>query len=163
MEVRFIHGTSFNISEVFVDEEQPHLIYYAKVSKVNRFGFFEVTIADCDKKLKRHLMDCYDLQGVCLAGQIMGLVCKGPESYMLTMRGDFEEVYFVRRSTSDGYEYVARTRTNSPYTEDITKAWFTFDKEQAERFASKLTLKELTVYESVSAEDAIQLDTYVEG
>lgn len=158
MEAIFIHGTSFNISEVFIDEDNPHEIYLAKVSKFNRFGYFEMTIANCDKKLKRHLADCYDIQSSCIGGWVLGLVPIGPEQFALNVTGVSEDVYVIRR----GSEFIARTRKDSRFTDDITLAWFTFDKEQAERFATNLTLKELTVYEAVSVEQIIQLDKYVE-
>ena len=158
MEAIFIHGTSFNVSEVFIDEDEPLEVYLAKVSKFNKYGYFELTIADCDKKLKRHLADCYDIQSMCLGGWVMGLSMLGPEQYALNVKGESEDVYVIRKGAS----FVARTRKDSKFTDDVTLAWFTFDKEQAERFAMNLTMKELTVYEAVSVEQIIQLDKYVE-
>lgn len=158
MDAIFIHGTSFNVSEVFIDEDEPSQVYLAKVSKFNKFGYFELTIANCDKKLKRHLADCYDVQSMCLGGWVMGLIMLGPEHFALHVKGESEDVYVIRSNN----RFIARTRKEDRFTDDITLAWFTFDKEQAERFAMHLTMKELTVYEAISVEDIIQLDKYVE-
>ena len=45
-------------------------------------------------------------------------------------------------------------------TTDITEAWFTFDKSQALSYAGRLLLKGLRVYETMSVDDAIELNIY---
>ena len=155
-----IHGSTFSVTDIFV-----HLVqcdaYIAEVTKINQYGYFEVTILESGKKIKRHLSDCNDLIGVCVAGHIKGLKRVDEETYVLDMINDFEDVFVVRKPCEDGYEYLARVRTNdNKFTQDITKAWFTFDKAQADNFAMRLTMKELIAYDVVSVNEQIHLDEY---
>lgn len=154
-----IHGSTFSITDIFV-----HCIkcdaYVAEVTKINQFGYFEITVVESGRKIKRHLSDCNDLDGVCIAGHIKGLKRIDADTYVLDLVNEFEEVYVIRRPCEDGYEYLARTRTNGNFTSDITKAWFTFNKEQADNFAMRLTMKELIAYETVPVSKQVQLDEY---
>lgn len=155
-----ISGTGFSISEIFVDSYNEDAVYAAKVERVNNYGYFEISIDGTDRRLKRHLSDCQDLYGICVARQVRGLHCLGPDVYVLDSVDEFEEVYFIKLYTEEGCKYLSRTRQVSEYTDYITKAWFTFDKEQADRFATRLTLKYMKPYEVVAASNAIVLDEY---
>jgi hypothetical protein len=158
----FISGTSFNLSEVFINEDLTQMDYIAKVSNVNEFGFFELEIYGTDKKIKRHLTDCYDLMQIGLNGHILGVIQLDDGSYHLSFKGDLKDVYVITKVIDDELNFIARSRINGRYTDDITLAWFTFDKEQAERFATNLTIKELSVYTASNVKDVIKLESYME-
>lgn len=158
----FISGTSFNLSEVFINEDLTQMDYIAKVSNVNEFGFFELEIYGTDKRIKRHLTDCYDLMQIGLNGHILGVIQLDDGSYHLSFKGDLKDVYVITKVIDDELNFIARSRINGRYTDDITLAWFTFDKEQADRFATNLTIKELSVYTASNVKDVIKLDSYME-
>lgn len=158
----FISGTSFNLSEVFTNEYFTRLDYYAKVSNVNKFGFFELEVDGTSKKIKRHLTDCHDLIEIGLNGHIQGIIQLDDGSYHLTYKGPLKDAYVITRIIDDELYYIARRRTEDRFTNDITLAWFTFDREQAERFATNLTVKELSVYTASNIDDVIRLDEYME-
>lgn len=158
----FISGTSFNLSEVFINEDLTQMDYIAKVSNVNEFGFFELEIYGTDKKIKRHLTDCYDLMQIGLNGHILGVIQLEDGSYHLSFKGDLKDAYVITKVIDDELYFIARSRINGRYTDDITLAWFTFDKEQADRFATNLTIKELSVYTASNVKDVIKLDSYME-
>lgn len=162
MSETFISGTSFNLSEVFIDKDFAQIDYIARVSNVNEFGFFELEIYGTDKKIKRHLTDCYDLMQIGLNGHILGVVQLDDGSYHLSFKGVLKDAYVITKVIDNELNFIARRRLNGRYTDDITLAWFTFDKEQAERFANNLTIKELSVYTVSNIKDVIKLDIYTE-
>lgn len=154
-----IRGSTFSVTDIFVHHVTCQF-YVAEVTKINQYGYFEITVLESGRKIKRHLSDCNDLEGVCIAGHIHGLERVDAETYVLELVGEFDEVYVIRRPSEDGYEYLARSRENGNFTFDITKAWFTFDKQQADNFAMRLTMKELVAYDAVPVSTQVQLDEY---
>ena len=162
MDVVFISGTSFNLNDVFTDKGYIHEDYIAYVSKVNEFGFFEIKLNNSDKKIKRHLTNCTDLMQIGLNGYINGIYQSNDGSYHLYFTGDTEDAYVVSKEIDGELCYLARVRKDGIFTNGITLAWFTFDKEQAKRYAERLTIQELTIYTVYNIKDIIKLDSYME-
>lgn len=159
--IEVIQGTGFSVTGIFVvpiDEDNSNAI--GEVINVNEYGFFEIELYKTNRRIKRHLSDCQDVFGICVGRPIKGLTRLTEELFALSFSSEFKQVYFLRKPCNDGYEYIARTRTENKYTSNICLAWFTFDYEQAKNFAQRLTLKEFIAYDVVSSE-SIKLEEFI--
>lgn len=154
-----IDGSGFNITGIFVQPYEENLLYGAEVAHVNQYGFFEITLDNKKLHLKRHISKCDDLIGMCYPYSIHGLHNLG-DTYVLDVPEDYEEVYFIQITEDGTPKYVTRKEFGVTYTEDITDAWFTFDKGQALNIAAKFSMKKLIIHNVVDTKKAITLSRY---
>lgn len=148
---------SKNLDVIYVDKVNSKMPY---VSKVNRYGFYE--ISNGKRVSKRHI-SYTDPSDVYKDNDISGLILV--DSHYVIARTDLtqtdREVYFIRYIKDDVHYYLSRVPDgNEKYTTDITKAWFSFNKRQVENYAQKEILKSWLPLECVSATEEIQLVLY---
>ena len=135
-----------------VDENLPH------ITKVNRYGFIEVTYND--KVYKRHISNCEDLQGLFMTEPVQDIIDCGMFGNKICKNKNTRisnECYVLIDSNG---RYLSRVQSEDKTTEDITCAWFTFIKSQAENYAIKLNNMFGASYRFEPISSIIQLDLY---
>ena len=156
--VTLISGTDFNISDINILGTFNNK-YKAEVVMFNKFGYIGLVVYGKDKIVRRHISDCEDIRAMIIGSQVRNLVmCDN--RWVVVHDGTplpSKEVYVVRNNDN----YIARSNVNGNYTKDITKAWFTFNKEQSIRYANNMTISSLRAYESINVESVIELQHYV--
>lgn len=137
--------------------------YAAEVIQFNKMGYIGIKVRGNDNIVRRHLSDCEDIRSMTINSNIKNLMFDG-KRWVLIHEGEelsSQDVYVVRIMGESGVPYyLSRTTSDSSITSDITKAWFTFSKEQALRYARRLSLTRMKPYECVKADDVIELHHY---
>ena len=129
------------------------------ISKINRFGFVEAVYGD--KTVRRHIVNIGDARGIFMTEELQDVLHLGSLGTKIVKHKFTRlntECYVIKAYNNDStYNYVDRDGNT---TSDITQAWFTFNKSQAESYAGRLLLKDMKVYESVSVDDCVNLEIY---
>lgn len=160
--VTLISGTDYNINGI-CELGELNKECTAEVVRFNKFGYVSIGILGKDKFIKRHLSDCEDIRSITIGSAIRNMVFSHDRWVIIHEGAEplSEDVYVLRTYNNQGkVMYLSRSTVNGRTTEDITKAWFTFMKEQAVRYATKMTLMYMHVFEAVNVEDVIQLQHY---
>lgn len=135
----------------------------AEVVKFNKFGYVGIKVKGRDGIVKRHLSDCEDIRSMLIGSAVKNLAFEN-NRWTIIHKGDeliSEDVYVVKlQNRYCGEHYISRSNVEGYVTDDITKAWFTFEREQAVGYANKMSIKRLMVYTAVKVEDAIKLEHY---
>ena len=154
-----IHGYSYHgvgCDILFVNDKLDFNKPY--ISKINRYGFIQAVYGD--KVVKRHISKVSDIKGIFMTEDLQDIVYLGELGVRIVKHRYTRvssECFVIRTYKDNVLGYVSLT---GDFTTDITEAWFTFDKSQALSYAGRLLLKGLRVYETMSVDDAIELNIY---
>lgn len=133
------------------------------VVEFNKYGYIGVKVDGRDDIVKRHLSDCEDLRSMVLGSSIRNLVFE--DGRWIVVHDGHEipssDVYIIKFYNQCGEDvYLSRSSADGHATLDITKAWFTFIKEQAVNYASKKSIMNMRAYTAVNVEDIIKIQRY---
>lgn len=160
--VVLISGTDYNINGIQKLGELNNN-NSAEVVKFNKFGYVGIRVEGKNELVKRHLSDCEDVRGMVIGSSVRNLIFEDSR-WFVTHNGielPSEDVYVVKFYDQCCEEiYVARSTVDGYSTRDITKAWFTFNKEQAVNYANKKAIMNMRVYTAVNVESIISLQYY---
>ncbi len=160
--VTIISGSDYNINGI----QQLGDINNAGVGKVvkfNKFGYVGIYFQFKEHIIKRHLSDCEDIRSIAIGQQLSNLVYKDNRWVVLHNGVELpsEDVWVIKLYDDDGDPiYMSRSEMYGYATYDITKAWFTFDRQQAFNYANKQSIIYMRAYSAVRVEDEITLQYY---
>lgn len=159
--ITLISGTDFNIAGIH-DYGSLNSPYKAEVTMFNKYGYIGVTLGNNSKLVKRHLSDCEDIRSLTIGSAPRNLEFR--DKRWIVIHDGIElpssDVYVVGTCITGEQLFIARSSAESKMTSDITKAWFTFVREQAVGYADKLSIITMCAYEIYSVEDIIELQHY---
>lgn len=160
--VVLISGTDFNINGI-CEIGELNAEYVAEVVKFNRFGYIGIRVNGKEDLVRRHLSDCEDVRSMSIGHDLRNLVYKNDRWVVINSKESIlsEPVYVIKVSSNEKSLYIARSTINGKMTYDITKAWFTFVKEQAVNYANKMTVMTMSPYIAIDVEKEISLQHYV--
>lgn len=160
--VIIISGTDYNISGI-QQLGKTNSDYIAEVIKFNKFGYIGIKVYGKDIIMRRHLSDCEDVRSMIINMPMRNLEFVDGRWVVIHEGKELpsDDVYVVRTNGSGKDQaYIARSQVDGFVTSDITRAWFTFDKQQAIKYATRMSLCNMRVYETLNVADIIKLQHY---